>query len=89
MKAPPKSSGLNLLWALTSAVAVKKNLYLALSLTLINAIVVIFIFTFYISVAKDFQFKRRFWEMALISLGVAAVSFGIGVLVRIFIGVEV
>ena len=74
---------------LVSPYLIFKNLYLALSLTLINAIVVIFIFTFYISVAKDFQFKRRFWEMALISLGVAAVSFGIGVLVRIFIGVEV
>lgn len=43
-------------------------------------------FNFYISVAKQLNFKKRFWEMALISLGVAAFSFVIGIVVKQFIG---
>ncbi|MHA1210943.1 MAG: VIT1/CCC1 transporter family protein, partial [Candidatus Heimdallarchaeota archaeon] len=51
-------------------------------------IIVILVFTFYISVAKDLSFKRRFMEMALISIGVAALSFGIGWLVKTYMGFE-
>ncbi|KPJ62753.1 MAG: hypothetical protein AMS15_02870 [Planctomycetes bacterium DG_23] len=65
------------------------NIYMALGLTLFNAIVVIFIFTFYVSVARDLPFKTRFGEMALISLGIAALSFGIGFLIRIFFHIEI
>lgn len=66
-----------------------ENYYFSLAFTLVNAIIVILIFTFYISVAKDFSFKKRFFEMALISLGIAALSFGIGFLVRIFLNINV
>ncbi len=65
------------------------NVFFALGWTLFNAIVVILIFTFYVSVAKDLSFKKRFLEMALISLGIAALSFGVGYLVRILFGVEI
>ncbi|MFC2045707.1 VIT1/CCC1 transporter family protein [Chloroflexota bacterium] len=65
------------------------NIYLALGIMILDAIIVILIFTFYISVAKDQSFRRRFSEMALISLGVAAVSFAIGFLVRQFLGVDI
>jgi VIT1/CCC1 family predicted Fe2+/Mn2+ transporter len=65
------------------------NLYFALIITLLLAISVIFVFTFYLSVAKDLSFKRRFAEMALLSLSVAAVSFGIGYLVRLVFSIEV
>ncbi|MBN2453972.1 VIT1/CCC1 transporter family protein [Candidatus Woesearchaeota archaeon] len=65
------------------------NVYAALSVAVINAIIIIFLFTFYISVAKDIPFKKRFLEMAGISLGVAAVSFCIGFVIRILFGVEV
>ena len=58
------------------------NLYLSLSMTILNAILVIIIFTFYISVAKGLSFRKRFTEMATISLGVAAISFFIGFLLR-------
>jgi VIT1/CCC1 family predicted Fe2+/Mn2+ transporter len=58
------------------------NVYHSLAVTIFNAIVVILVFTFYISVAKDQPFKRRFLEMAGISLGVAGLSFCIGLLVR-------
>lgn len=59
-----------------------------LALTLLIAIAIIFFFNYYISVAKDLSFKKRFFEMAAISLGVAGISFGVGFLIRTFIGVE-
>jgi len=64
------------------------NVFLALAWTLINALLVILLFTFYVAVAKDLDFKKRFTEMAAISLGVAAVSFLIGLAVRTAFGVE-
>lgn len=65
------------------------NLYLSLGITVLNAIVVIFLFTFYISVAKGFSFKKRFSEMALISLGITAITFVIGFLIRVFWNISV
>ncbi len=65
------------------------NVYTALGVTLINAIIVIFVFTFYISVAKDLDFRKRFLEMAMISIGVAAITFLIGFLIRMFLGIDV
>ncbi|HPJ72903.1 MAG TPA: rubrerythrin family protein, partial [bacterium] len=41
-----------------------------------------------LSVARDLPFLRRFLEMAGISLGVAAASFGVGYLVRALLGVD-
>ncbi len=64
------------------------NLYLCLSITVLNAIMVIFVFTFYISIAKDISFRNRFLEMTLISLGIAALTFCIGYVIRIFLNVE-
>jgi VIT1/CCC1 family predicted Fe2+/Mn2+ transporter len=65
------------------------DIYACLSLTIINAIIVIFLFTFYVSVAKDFPFKKRFLEMTLISIGIASLTFAIGFLIRISLGVEI
>ena len=45
-------------------------------------------FTYYTSVAQDQPFKSRFWEMALISVGVAIVSFVVGILAKKFLGVD-
>ena len=44
----------------------------ALGTMLVTVVLIILVFTYYISVAKDLDFKKRFWEMALISLSVAA-----------------
>lgn len=52
-------------------------------------VLIIFFFNYYISVAKSLPFTRRFLEMACISLGVAVISFGIGLLAKQFLGVEV
>jgi len=60
----------------------------ALGISLFSALVIIYLFTFYISVAKDQDFKHRFFEMAGLSLGVAAISFFIGYLLRVVFGVE-
>jgi len=63
--------------------------YIALVCTLAGAVLVIFCFTFYISVAKDLPFYKRFAEMAVISLGIAAISFVIGLLIRVLLNVNV
>ena len=63
--------------------------YYAIMLTLLGAIMVIFLFTFYISVAKDLPFWKRFAEMLIISLGIAAISFIIGVLIRTVLNINV
>jgi VIT1/CCC1 family predicted Fe2+/Mn2+ transporter len=65
------------------------NVYACLSLTIVNAIIVIFLFTFYISVAKDLPFRKRFLEMTTISLGIAGLTFTIGFFIRTLLNVEV
>jgi len=64
------------------------NLYLSLSITMVSAILIIFMFTFYLSVAQGLPFKKRFVEMAVISLGIAALSFVIGFFVRQYMKIE-
>jgi len=66
-----------------------QNHYVSLAVMLSIVVVIILLFTYYISVAKDQPFGRRFGEMALISLGVAAISFGIGILVKRFLGIDI
>ena len=60
----------------------------ALILMLGVVIAIIAGFTYYTSVAQDQPFKRRFAEMALISVSVAVLSFVVGVLAKKFLGVE-
>ena len=64
------------------------NPFVSLSVCLAAAVLIILVFNFYISVAKDTLFKRRFWEMVLISLGVSAISFLIGMLVKNVFGID-
>jgi len=66
-----------------------ENIYFCLAFALFNAILLIFIFTFYISVAKDVSFKKRFFEMASITLGISVFTFILGYLMRIFFNVEI
>lgn len=65
------------------------NPYFALPITLASAILVIFFFTFYISIAKDLPFVRRFLEMVAISMGIAGISFVIGLMIRMVLHVDV
>jgi VIT1/CCC1 family predicted Fe2+/Mn2+ transporter len=64
------------------------DLYVCLVWSILNAIAVIFGFTYYVSVAKDVPFKRRFLEMAAVSLGIAALSFLVGLIIRMLLGIE-
>ena len=73
---------------LISPYLVFKNVYLCLGLVMLFALSVILAFTFYISVAKGFSFKKRFIEMAGISLSIAAINFFIGMAIRKFFGVS-
>ena len=61
-----------------------------LALLCMLAVVVLIIagFTYYTSVAQDQPFRSRFWEMALISISVAVVSFLVGILAKRFLGVD-
>jgi VIT1/CCC1 family predicted Fe2+/Mn2+ transporter len=64
------------------------NKFVCLGITLAVVIGIICLFNYYLSVAKDVDFKRRFLEMSVISLGVAAFSFFIGFALKKLLGVE-
>jgi len=63
--------------------------FVALASTFAIAILIIFIFTFYTSVAKSLSFKKRFTEMASISLGVAILNFFIGFAIKRYFGLDI
>ena len=65
------------------------SIYRALGSTILLALLIIAGFNFYSSVAQDHPFRKRFLEMAAISLGVATISFGVGTVVKHFFGIEV
>lgn len=64
------------------------NEYLCLGISLATAVVIIAVFNYYIAVAKGENFRRRFLEMAGLSLSVATLSFVIGYFIRLWLGVE-
>lgn len=61
----------------------------SITIMLVTVVVIIVAFTYYISVAKDLPFKKRFAEMAGISLSVAVISFAIGLVVKHFLGIDI
>jgi len=57
---------------------------------MISAVVlVILFFNYYVSVAQGLPFWKRFGEMVAISLGVAALSFAIGLAAKALLGVDI
>lgn len=58
------------------------NIFISLVLALLNAILIILIFTYYTSIVQETSFKKRFFEMAGVSLGVSFFTFFIGLVVR-------
>ncbi|MDD5706288.1 MAG: VIT1/CCC1 transporter family protein [Kiritimatiellae bacterium] len=58
----------------------------ALACTLAIAVAIIAAFNFYIAVAKDQRFRSRFIEMAGLSLSVTAISFLVGLALRMLTG---
>ncbi len=74
---------------LTTPYFLTDRLYVALAMMLGGAIIVIALYTFYISIARNVRFWPRFLEMLAISMGVALISFGVGWFLRVFLNVEV
>jgi VIT1/CCC1 family predicted Fe2+/Mn2+ transporter len=66
-----------------------RNVYVAVVIMMGMSVLIIFGYNFYITTAKGLRFWRRFSEMAAISVGVACISFLIGVVIRTFFGVEI
>lgn len=66
-----------------------KSFLPALIIMLAAVVIIIALFSYYISVAKGESFKKRFAEMAGISLSVAAISFVIGLLAKELLGVDI
>jgi len=58
---------------------------ISLAIMLFFVVMIIFSFTFYVSVAKNLSFKKRFFEMVAISLSIAIVNFLIGLFVQKYI----
>jgi VIT1/CCC1 family predicted Fe2+/Mn2+ transporter len=60
----------------------------ALGTTLLIAVAIIACFNFYISIAKGRPFRRNFLVMVGISMGVAVISFVVGLLVKNVLGID-
>lgn len=67
---------------LVSPYFLSQNIFFSLGLVVVIALFIILVFTFYISVAKGLNFKKRFTEMAGLSLTIAFLTFFIGLLIR-------
>jgi len=65
------------------------NKFVALGIVMAVALTIIFCYNYYVSVAKNLNFKHRFLEMAAISLGVAGFSFLLGFGLRSLLGVDI
>ncbi|HWQ06253.1 MAG: VIT1/CCC1 transporter family protein [Clostridiaceae bacterium] len=64
--------------------------YVAAFAIMITAVILVILsFNYYISVAQGTPFWKRFGEMMLISMGVAALSFAIGLAAKALLGIEV
>jgi len=64
------------------------HVYWGLSICIFAALVIIAVFNYYYSVVKTESFRKRFAEMAIISLSIAAISFFIGYALRAVTGIE-
>jgi vacuolar iron transporter family protein len=59
------------------------NPYYSLGLMLISAVLVIYIFNYYVSTVRGLDIRRTFTEMFFVSLGISVLAFIIGYLARI------
>ncbi len=64
------------------------NVYFALGLSLFDGLLVVGAFTFFMAVVRGLPYRRTLFEMAAIGMGVAAISFLIGWLLRTLLGIE-
>ena len=63
--------------------------YMTALFTMLGIVILIIAgFTYYISVAKGEKFKPKFFEMAIISISVAVLSFFVGILAKKLLGID-
>lgn len=74
---------------LVSPYLFQDNPYIAIIIMLLMTVVIIAGYTYYISVAKNVSFKKRFLGMASISLGVSVISYAIGLIIKSVFGIDV
>lgn len=74
--------------ALVAPFILIENVLLALGIMFAIALLIIALFNYYYSVARGESFKKRFIEMALLSFGVAGISFVIGYALKVFTGIN-
>ena len=60
----------------------------AFGVMIVTVLLIILFFNYYISVAKEEPFLRRFGEMAVTSLSVAVISFVIGIIAKNVLGID-
>ncbi len=65
------------------------NPFLALGTAVIGVVIVIALFTYFVAVVKEVSYRGYFLEMLSLSMGVMLISFGVGLLARKFLGVDV
>jgi len=63
--------------------------FMALIVAVIDSVFVVLVYSYYISIANDQSFRKRFFEMVILSTVVGLISFGLGYLVRVLFGIEV
>ncbi len=74
---------------LTFPFLINSNPFIALTFSVINAVLIIAIFNFFIYIVKEESFKKNFLEMLGISFGVVILSFVVGLIARKFLGIEI
>lgn len=75
---------------ITPYLLIGNNGYMGALFAMIGVVILIIAgFTYYISVAQGEKFKPKFLEMTLISVGVAVISFFVGILAKKFLGVDI
>ncbi|MDL2220061.1 VIT1/CCC1 transporter family protein [Eubacteriales bacterium OttesenSCG-928-N14] len=66
------------------------DMYVAALICMLAAVILIILFfNFYISIARSQPFVQNFARMAIISLSVAVISFGIGLLAKQLLGIDI
>jgi VIT1/CCC1 family predicted Fe2+/Mn2+ transporter len=63
------------------------NYLMSLGVTLFDAVLVVFVFTFFISVVQELRYRTKVAQTIAISFGVAGISFVVGLLVKMFLNV--
>ena len=64
------------------------DIYISLGIMILNSIIVISVITYYISIVQEIPLRKRFIEMAVISLGIAALAFMIGFFIQVSFNIQ-